>query len=96
MTLYKDIMPYFDKFIHVYDWNLGLLWSPFKIWAPQNVIIAKFGHPLSKSWLRPLALFIDVITMDAFSLQNPKEADAMTKIQTDLDETKIILVSNSY
>jgi synaptobrevin family protein YKT6 len=23
--------------------------------------------------------------------QNPKEADAMTKIQTDLDETKIIL-----
>lgn len=25
--------------------------------------------------------------------QNPKEADAMTKIQEDLDETKIILVS---
>jgi len=25
-------------------------------------------------------------------LQNPREADAMTKIQTDLDETKIILV----
>ena len=24
--------------------------------------------------------------------QNPKEADAMTKIQSDLDETKIILV----
>ncbi len=24
--------------------------------------------------------------------QNPKEADAMTKIQEDLDETKIILV----
>ena len=24
--------------------------------------------------------------------QNPREADAMTKIQTDLDETKIILV----
>lgn len=32
--------------------------------------------------------------------QNPREADAMTKIQEDLDETKIILVSkcrfNSY
>lgn len=27
-----------------------------------------------------------------FSSQNPKEADAMTKLQTDLDETKIILV----
>ena len=26
--------------------------------------------------------------------QNPKEADAMTKLQTDLDETKIILVSD--
>lgn len=26
--------------------------------------------------------------------QNPKEADAMTKIQTELDETKIILVSS--
>jgi len=25
-------------------------------------------------------------------VQNPREADAMTKIQTDLDETKIILV----
>lgn len=25
--------------------------------------------------------------------QNPKEADAMTKIQEDLDETKIILVN---
>lgn len=25
--------------------------------------------------------------------QNPREADAMTKIQEDLDETKIILVS---
>lgn len=26
--------------------------------------------------------------------QNPREADAMTKIQDELDETKIILVSN--
>lgn len=26
--------------------------------------------------------------------QNPSEADAMTKIQNDLDETKIILVNN--
>lgn len=26
--------------------------------------------------------------------QNPREADAMTKIQSDLDETKIILVIN--
>ena len=26
-------------------------------------------------------------------LQNPKEADALSKLQADLDETKIILVS---
>ncbi len=26
-------------------------------------------------------------------LQNPREADAMTKVQAELDETKIILVS---
>ena len=34
-----------------------------------------------------------VFAIVSFFLQNPKEADAMTKIQTDLDETKIILVS---
>lgn len=28
--------------------------------------------------------------------QNPREADAMTKIQEDLDETKIILVSSNW
>lgn len=28
--------------------------------------------------------------------QNPREADAMTKIQEDLDETKIILVSSLF
>ena len=33
MTFYKDIMPYFDKYIHVYGWNLSILWSPLKIWT---------------------------------------------------------------
>ena len=51
------------KFIHVYGWNLSILWSPFKIWTPKNFTIANFGHPVSKYWLRPwtmlwiLALF---------------------------------------
>ena len=53
MTLYKDIMPYFDTFIHVYGWNLSILWSPLIIWMPKNYTIANFGHPVSKSWLRP-------------------------------------------
>ena len=53
MTLYGDIMPYFDKFIHVYGWNVSILWSPLKIWTPQNLTIANFRHPVSKSWLRP-------------------------------------------
>jgi len=33
-----------------------------------------------------------LIAITGCCLQNPREADAMTKIQTDLDETKIILV----
>ena len=53
MTLYKDIMPYLDKFIHVYGWNLSVLWSPSKIWTPKSFSIANFRHPVSKSWLRP-------------------------------------------
>ena len=55
MNLYKDNMPYFDKFIHVYGWNLSILWSTFKIWMPKNFTIANFRHPVSKFWLRPWA-----------------------------------------
>ena len=53
MPLYKDIMPYFDKFIHVYGFSLNILWSSLKIWMPKNLTIVNFGHPVSKSWLRP-------------------------------------------
>ena len=53
MTLYNDIMPYFDKFIHVYGWNLSVLWYPSQIWTPKSFSIANFRHPVSKSWLRP-------------------------------------------
>ena len=28
MILFNDIMPYFDEFIHVYGWNMSILWSP--------------------------------------------------------------------
>ena len=52
MTLFNDIMPYFDEFIHVYGWNMSILWSPLKIWTPQNFTTANFRHPVSKSWLR--------------------------------------------
>ena len=31
MTLFNDIIPYFDEFIHVYGWNMSILWSPLKI-----------------------------------------------------------------
>ena len=51
MTFYKDIMPYLDKFKHVYGWNLRKLWYPLKIWTPKNLTIANFRHPVSKSWL---------------------------------------------
>ena len=52
MTLNKDIMPYFDKFIHVYGSNLSILGS-FKIWTPKKFWFGNCGHPVSKSWLRP-------------------------------------------
>ena len=45
MTLYKDIMPYFDKFIHGYGWNLSILLPPSKIWTPKNLTIINFRHP---------------------------------------------------
>ena len=52
MTLFNDIMPYFDEFIHVYGWNMSILWSPLKIWTPKNFTTANFRHPVAKSWLR--------------------------------------------
>ena len=52
MTLFNDIMPYFDEFIHVYVWNMRILWSPLKIWTPKNLTTGNFRHPVSKSWLR--------------------------------------------
>ena len=55
-TLLYDIIPYFGEFIHVYGWNLSILWSPFKIWTPQNFTMANFRHPISKSSLRHVLL----------------------------------------
>ena len=49
MTLFNDIMPYFDELIHVYGWNM---WSPLKIWTPKNFTTDNFRHPVSKSCLR--------------------------------------------
>ena len=52
MTLYNDIMPYFDEFIHVYGWNMSIWWSPLKIWTPKNFTTPNFRHSVSQSWLR--------------------------------------------
>ena len=62
MTLEKDInhiMPFCNKYIHVCDCKLGILWSPLK-----NKTIAKFGHPLSKSWLGPWYRYKDKHSAD--------------------------------
>lgn len=40
--------------------------------------------------------FTLILNCSSCCVKNPKEADAMTKIQSELDETKIILVSNKY
>ena len=42
MTLFKDIVPYFDNFIHVYGRNM---WSPLTIWTPKKFTIDNFRHP---------------------------------------------------
>ena len=52
MTLFNDAMPYFNEFIHIYGWNMSILWSPLKMWTPKNFTTANFRHPVSKSWLR--------------------------------------------
>ena len=51
MTLFNDIMPYSYEFIHVYGWNMSILWFPLKIWTPKNFTTDNFRHPVSKSWL---------------------------------------------
>ena len=63
-------MPYFNKFIHVYGLNLNILWSSLKIWMPINFTIANFGHPVSKSWLRPLSsIFLSILSTFCAYLQ---------------------------
>ena len=60
MTLYKNSMAYFNKFIHVYVWNLSILWSglvPFDKIDAQQFYNCQFWAPSSQSWLRPWTLF---------------------------------------
>ena len=45
MSMFKNIMPYFDKFILVYGWNLSILWSPLKIWTPLKFNNCQFWAP---------------------------------------------------
>ena len=66
MTLYKDIMPYFNKYKHVYGWNLRILWSAFKIWTPKHFTMANFRHPISNSWLRPCLTRLTSIELSLF------------------------------
>ena len=44
---------YSNEQVHVYGCFQSILWSPLKNRMPENVRIASFGHPISKSWLRP-------------------------------------------
>ena len=44
MTLYKDSMPYFDKFIHVYVWISEYIVVPLKNLDAQNFLqLPTFG-----------------------------------------------------
>ena len=59
-------MPCFDKCVHVYGWNLSILWSPLNIWKPKNFTIANCGHPASKSWLRPYPALLSMTFLVAY------------------------------
>ena len=63
MMLYNDIMPYFDKCIHVKGWNLSKLWSPLKMWAPEDFTSNYFGHPVSKSWPIPCSKVYHILML---------------------------------
>ena len=52
MTMWKDIMPYFNEKIHVHGCNRSILWPPLKNMKPKYFTIANFRHQVSKSWLR--------------------------------------------
>ena len=91
MTLYKSIMPYFDKVLHVYGWKLSKLWSPLKIWTPTTLTIANFGHPaVSKSWLRPCIQVlqgrsvIDTEESDCIDDRGPHRYDSTVRVPIQL------------
>ncbi|XP_064600047.1 synaptobrevin homolog YKT6-like [Liolophura sinensis] len=59
-----------------------------------NKILDEFSNKVPKGiWSTAKPSEVDFPDLEPYlkKYQNPKEADAMTKIQTDLDETKIIL-----
>ena len=43
MTLFNDIMPYFDEFIHVYGLNMSILWPPLKFGRPKILQLPILG-----------------------------------------------------
>ena len=43
MTLYKDFMPIFNKYIYMFMVEiLGMLWSLVNMWMPKNFTFANF------------------------------------------------------
>ena len=84
-SLYKDSMSCFDEFVHGYGWNLSILWSPLNIWMPQNFTIAKFGHPVSKSWLRPcFRVHLDIVRIYCTLSNNFGNKNNFTKYMLEL------------
>ena len=78
MTLYNNIMPYFDIFIHFYGWNLEYIVASLKIWTPEISTIIKFGHSVSKTWLRPCQY---VYTFNGFPKQLLEEQKGFSNVR---------------
>ena len=41
--MYKGMMPYFNDLIHVYGYDLSILWSPMKKGYPKSLKLSNLG-----------------------------------------------------
>lgn len=67
-----------------------MLWSNRKDQGTQDEIHE--SHKMLPNDQQAIAVYLTACCFCFFPPQNPREADAMTKVQAELDETKIILV----
>lgn len=86
-TMITKILDEFSAKVSPDAWQKGLF-----IFIYYQLCVCDFGYYFLGSEACS-AYPVNTLSVHLAHWQNPKEADAMTRIQDDLDETKIILVS---